>query len=350
MSEAPVVVNGRFLRAKPTGLHRLGRSLLGAALERGLVAEVVAPAGVHDPLVTTNLPSLVPSALQKGSDHVFEQVVLPRYAGSRLVLSLSNTAPVAARHSAMVVGDMGPLVGPHWFRPSMQAYGRLVLAAARRADVVLGISHQVVDELVAAGVDRARTAVVRLAIHPSFGPATEAEVAAVREELGIEGPFVVAVGWADPRKDTRSAALAHLVARQRIPHDLVLAGLAHPNFPPVDVPEAPSIKHAGYVDDTTLRALLTGAAALVYPSRYEGFGLPPLEAWACGTPSIVADTPAVREATEGRAEYVLPGDVTAIAAAIARAVRGELTVPSLPAWTWDDAAAQLLDHLAPLLG
>jgi glycosyltransferase involved in cell wall biosynthesis len=291
----------------------------------------------------------VPAAIQKGSDHVFEQVVLPRYAGSRPVLSLANTAPVAARRSAMVVGDMGPLVGPHWFRPSMQAYGRLVLAAARRADVVLGISQQVVDELVAAGVDRARTGVVRLAIHPSFGPASDTEVADVRARLGLEGPFVLCVGWADPRKDTRSAALAHLVARGRIEHDLVLAGLAHPNFPPVDVPEGPTIKHAGYVDDTTLRALLTGASALVYPSRYEGFGLPPLEAWACGTPSIVADTPAVREATEGRAEYVTPGDVTGIADAIVRAVAGELEVPALPAWTWDDAAGQLLRHLEPLL-
>jgi glycosyltransferase involved in cell wall biosynthesis len=339
-----IVVNGRFLRAKPTGLHRAARSLLTAAQAMGLDAEVVAPEGVTDELVTSTLPS--PGGTGKAGDHFWEQVVLPRHAGSRLVLSLANTAPIAARHGAVYVFDLGPLVAPHWFQPSMQLYGRLVRTAARRADLVLAGAAQVVDELVAAGVDRRRTAQVRPAVDPSFVPSSAAEVDAAREALGLDRPYLLCVGWADPRKDTRTAALAHLVVAPSIPHDLVLAGLAHPNFPPVDVPEAASIVRAGYVPDDRLRALLTGASALVYPSRYEGFGLPPLEAWACGTPAIVADTPSVREATEGRGAYVPPGDVSATAALIARALRGELDVPAVPAWTWDDAAEQLLEALA----
>jgi glycosyltransferase involved in cell wall biosynthesis len=345
---ALVVVTGRFLRARPTGLHRVARSLLRAALEAGLAAEVVAPEGVEDPLVTTTVPS--PAGTGKGGDHLWEQVVLPRYAGSRLVLSLANTAPVAARRAAVVVHDLGPLVGPQWFAPSMQAYGRLVLAAARRADLVVAPSQQVVDELAAAGVERSRLGVVRNGLDPGFGPASDVEVARARDDLDLRRPFVLVVGWADPRKDTRTAALAHLLATEVTPHDLVLAGLAHPNFPPVDVPEGPSIRRVGYVDDDRLRALLTGAAALAYPSRYEGFGLPPLEAWACGTPALVADVPAVREATEGRARYVGVGDVTGLAGAMVEAVRGELAVPALPAWTWADAAGQLLERLQGLTG
>jgi glycosyltransferase involved in cell wall biosynthesis len=113
----------------------------------------------------------------------------------------------------------------------------------------------------------------------------------------------------------------------------------------VQLPSAPSIKHAGYVDDARLRTLLTGAAALVYPSRYEGFGLPPLEAWACGTPAIVGDTPALRESTQGRGTYVPPGDVSSLVEAMTVAVEGGLQVPEPPRWTWCQAAETLSAHL-----
>jgi glycosyltransferase involved in cell wall biosynthesis len=323
--------------------------LLAAALELGLAAEVVAPPGIDDLLVDRVLegPGLPAGKL---GDHIWEQAVLPRYAGRRPLLSLTNTGPVAARCAALMVHDLGPLVGPHWFAPSMQLYGRLTLAAARRARVVIVPSHQIAGELQARGVDGAAIHVLREAVDPSWAPADADSVAEVRARLGIGGPFVLVVGWADPRKDTRTAALAHLLAAQRVPHTLVLAGLPHANFGSADVPAAPSMVLAGYVSDPDLRALMTGASALVYPSRYEGFGLPPLEAWACGTPAIVADTPAVREATEGLAVYVPPGDVTALAEAVGLAVTGTFKTPQPTPWTWADAAAQLLAALTPLTG
>ena len=335
-----VVVNGRFLRATPTGLHRTARSLLVALLDAGLEAEVAAPADVDDPLVDLRLPA--PAGGRLG-DHLWEQVSLPRHAGNRPVVSLANTAPLAAGRGVVLVHDLGPLVGPHWFSPSMQLYGGAVLAAARRAERVMTVSAQVAGELRAAGVDPARTTVVRPALDPSFGPAAPSGVAAARARLGLgDAPYFLFVGWADPRKDAGTAARAHLIANAAHPHVLVLVGLAHRNFRPVELPDAPTVLRPGYVGDGELKALLTGAAALVYPSRYEGFGLPPLEAWACGTPAIVGDTPALRESTEGRARYVTPGDVTELAAAMGEALAGKLAVPELPSWTWADAAAAFL--------
>lgn len=320
-----VVVNGRFLGATPTGLHRTARALLDAAVGLGLDADVRRP-----------------PAGGRAAGHAWEQLALPALAGRRTVLSLANTAPVAARHGVVLVHDLGPLVGPHWFRRQMQLYARISVAAARRADAALTVSTQVAGELADRGVPSDRITVVRPALDPSFGPE---DPAPVRRRLGLDRPYVLVVGWADPRKDAPSAVRAHLLARERVDHDLVLAGHPHPNFTPVDLPAAPSIRHAGYVSDAELRGLLTGAAALVYPSRYEGFGLPPLEAWACGTPAIVGDTPAQREATEGRARYVAPGDVSDIADAVVEALTGSLAVPPLPAWTWDDAARALLAAL-----
>jgi glycosyltransferase involved in cell wall biosynthesis len=318
-----VVVNGRFLGATPTGLHRTARSLLDAAVDGGLDAEVAEPGG------------RVPG-------HVWEQAVLPRVAGGRVVLSLANTGPLAARRSMVVVHDLAPLVGPHWFRPAMAAYGRAVLATAKRADAVATVSHQVAGELADAGV-RAPITVVRPAVDPGFARPPAADVAGPVARPGrADLPYLLVVGWADPRKDAVTAALAHRIAAADRPHRLVLAGLPHRNFATVEVPPAPSIRMLGYLPEDDLRCLLAGAAALVYPSRYEGFGLPPLEAWACGTPAIVGDTPALRESTEGRATYVAPGDVTALADAMVAALDGDLAVPAPPAWTWTDAAEQLL--------
>lgn len=336
----PVVVNGRFLRGTPTGLHRVARSLLDASRAAGLDAEVLAPPGVDDPRVDRVL-SAPHGAI---GDHVWEQLVLPASAGSRLVLSLANTAPVAARRGAVLVHDLAPLVGPHWFAPRMQVYARVVLAAARRAETVLTVSDVVADQLRERGVV-APVTVVPNAVGDDVRPASPDAVDEVLARLSIRQPYIVFVGWADPRKDVATALAAHRLAARSVPHRLVLTGLAHRNFAPVVVPDLDTIVRPGYVADDDLRALLTGAAALVYPSRYEGFGLPPLEAWACGTPALVSDIPVLRESTEGRATYVAAGDVDAWADAIAAAVRGEIPAPAPSTRTWQDAARLLLTAL-----
>jgi glycosyltransferase involved in cell wall biosynthesis len=341
-----VVVNGRFLRGTPTGVHRVGRSLLDAARAAGLEAEVFAPPGVDDPRVDRHLPA--PGGGGTLGDHLWEQVALPFAARDRPVLSLANTAPVAARHGIVLVHDLAALVGPQWFAPRMQAYVRICLSAARRADAVVTVSAVVAGELRDRGVT-APISVVHNAVDESWQPASPATVEAVLDRLHVRPPYVLVVGWADPRKDVATALAAHRVATRAASHRLVLTGLAHRNFAPVVVPDLDTVVRPGYVADDDLRALMTGAAALVYPSRYEGFGTPPLEAWACGTPALVSDIPVLRESTEGRAVYLPPGDVGAWAEAIVAAVRGEVTAPSPATRTWADAGRELVDALRPLL-
>ena len=335
-----VVVNGRFLRGTPTGLHRVGRSLLDAARAAGLDADVLAPPGVDDARVTRTLPGPAGGI----GDHVWEQVQLPRAAHGRPLLSLTNTAPLLARRGFVLVHDLAPLVGPQWFTPRVRLYGRLVLAAARRAEGVITVSQVVAGELRARGVEAPIT-VVHNAVDDGVRAVDSHTVDEVLRRLSVQQPYVLFVGWADPRKDVTTAIGAHQLAVTAQPHQLVLTGLAHRNFASVSVPEVDAVRQLGYVADSDLRALLTGAAALVYPSRYEGFGTPPLEAWACGTPALVSDIPVLRESTEGRATYLPVGDVQAWADAIAAAVRGEIEVPRPSTRTWSDAAAELLAAL-----
>jgi glycosyltransferase involved in cell wall biosynthesis len=324
-----IVVNGRFLPQRPGGLQRTARSLL-EALRPLLDLEVVSPTA--DPLADWVLPA----PRGRAGGQVWEQVLLPRHARGRPMLSLANTAPLAGRRSTVLVHDLAPLVGPEWFHPSMRVYGRLVLAAAQRAELVVTVSEAVRAELLARGVRRVE--VVPPAVDPLFRPASAADVARVQAE---HGRYVVLVGWADPRKDLATALAAHRAVAAELPHRLVLIGGGRGVFAPVETPVGEAISVLSHVADAELRALLTGAEALLFPSLYEGFGLPPLEAAECGTPALVSDLPVLRESTGGRATFVPAGDTPAWTEALREALAAPTRVTPRPVRTWAEAAAEL---------
>lgn len=335
-----VAVNGRFLTPRTTGLQRTARALVVGLRRAGVDLEVLAPPGTCDPLVDRHVHGPNRRVGGRLADQLWEQVALPFAARGRTVLSLANTAPLAAGRSIVTVHDLAPLVGPEWFVPSMRFYGALAVAAARRATLTVTVSEAVADDLRRRGVDRDRLLVLHPAVDDQFAPAPEEDVARVRRRWGLgDDPFLVFVGWADPRKDLATAVAAHRAARERRPHRLILVGAPHPVFRPVRSPA--DVVVVGHVTDGELVALLTGAEGLLYPSRYEGFGLPPLEAWACGTAALVSDLPVLRESTEGLGTYVPAGDVEAWTDAILRLLGGEVGVPGAPRRSWDDAAGEL---------
>ncbi|MFN2536587.1 MAG: glycosyltransferase family 4 protein [Mycobacteriales bacterium] len=329
LAASVIVVDGRVLGGAATGIQRVARGLLDAT--PSLDRLVFAPRGTDDPRVDRVLPVAQP--------RVWEQVVLPLAAGRRTVLSLANTAPLLARHSAVFVHDLAPLREPAWFVPRMRLYARAVASTARRAEVVLVPSAAVAHELEEVlGVRH--SVVVRPAVTGT--PASAEQVAAMRRRRGLRHPYAVLLGWGDPRKDLATALAAHRKVRQVLAHDLVLVGAAHPNLAPVPVPTDASVRVLGRLDDDELAAVLSGADVLLHPSVYEGFGLPPLEAWACGTPALVADVPAVREATSGLAPVLPPRDVEAWSVALEAALRDRLAVPEPPSWSWAQAGAVLV--------
>ncbi len=135
---------------------------------------------------------------------------------------------------------------------------------------------------------------IPLGISPDFAPASGGEVAVLREKAGLERPYILAVGTVEPRKNLkflvdvfeemgRDSALEGL--------DLVIAGMPGWRCDDIiarfaDSPRASRIHYMKYVPDGSLAALYTGASVLAVPSHYEGFGFPPLEAMACGTPVV----------------------------------------------------------------
>lgn len=205
---------------------------------------------------------------------------------------------------------------------------RLRYLAVRRAERVIVPTEAVAADLVEhLGVPREHIAVIAEAAAPPFRPRPAEEVAAVRARHGVPEDYLLWVGGLqhpDPRK--RVAALA--AAPRTLP--LVLVGPAREWAHELD-----GVHLTGQVPDDDLAALYTGARALVFPSDEEGFGLPPVEALACGTPVVACDVPGVRDVLRGRAELRDPGDLAGLVAAAEAARR---PAPDPPPWSWDDAA------------
>jgi alpha-1,3-rhamnosyl/mannosyltransferase len=201
------------------------------------------------------------------------------------------------------------------------------LAVSRAQRVVVPTQAVAADVEELLGVDAQRLAVVPEAPAAAFAPRSPEAVASVRARHGLPEDYLLWVGGLrhpDPRK--RVAALA--AAPRELP--LVLVGRTA-----AWARELPGVILTGEIDDEDLAALYTGARALVFPSDDEGFGLPPVEALACGTPVVASDVPVLREVLSDRATFVDAADVPELVAAAQHATR---PAPPPPAWSWEDAA------------
>jgi len=204
------------------------------------------------------------------------------------------------------------------------------------------------------GLKPEKVSVVLNGIGNEFSPQSSEDVARVKTRLALPtGPYVLYVGSLEPRKNLARLLQAWNQVQARCPDlQLVIAGLnkgASQVFSAVHIGRIPPrVMFTGYVEDVDLPALYSGAVVLVYPSLYEGFGLPPAEAMACGTPIITSDRTALPEVVGPAAVLIDPENSDSIAAAIHRVVnsdslRAELRAEGLTRarrFNWDEAASQ----------
>jgi alpha-1,3-rhamnosyl/mannosyltransferase len=217
---------------------------------------------------------------------------------------------------------------------------KLRYLAVQRAVRVIVPTQAVADDAVGRlEIPAQRIVVIPEAPAASLHARPVAEVQEVRKRYGLPEDYLVWVGGMrtpDPRK--RVAALA------RTPRELPLV-LVGPIAPWAK--ELPDVTLTGAVSDDELAAIYTGAHALVFPSDDEGFGLPPVEALACGTPVAAFDVPALREVLDGRVELSEVGDLEGL---IKSAESAKRPAPQPPAWTWNDAADRTWDVYAQAAG
>lgn len=265
------------------------------------------------------------------------------------------------RHAVVTIHDLGYLYYPEAHPPARRLYLRLAtIWNARRATHILADSEATRRDIVRyCRVPASKITVVYLGVGERFRPVADPHrLRTVMECYGISTPYLLFVGTVQPRKNLQRLIEAWARFLRRHPaHELALV-LAGKRGWLTDAIErragelgiAGRVHFTGYVADDDLPALIGGALGYLLPSLYEGFGLPLLEAQACGTPVLTSPVSSLPEVAGDAAIYVEPLDVDAIADGIARLVfepelRERLRLRGLQRvveWSWERTARETL--------
>ena len=351
-----IAINGRFLTQRSSGVQRFAAEIIKALdrlLERDQAAlkgriEILAPRAARD-LPLANIPL---RRVGRFGGYAWEQIEYPLHANGALLLNLCMLGPLAARHQIVVVHDATVLALPENFSPRFRAaYKFLIPRLCRRSDLVVTVSEFSRKEIGKwYGADVASMPVCfEGGDHIKRVPADESII----ERLGLRGrKFFLGVGVDSANKNIKTVIEAF---RQAALDDtaLVLTGAKDPKvFGEIAVGGGEGVHTVGFVSDAELRALYEHALALVFPSYYEGFGLPPLEAMTCGCPVIISRQPALLEVCGDAALSCEADDAPAITSHM-RALASDETLRANMAraglarakqFTWEAAARSLLDH------
>jgi glycosyltransferase involved in cell wall biosynthesis len=297
MAPAWLVMNGRFRLQQATGVQ-----VYAAELARCLGhPQEVRP--------SHSLPGPV--------GHLWEQGLLPLGRKGRLLFSPANTGPLSVTRQVVTMHDAATLDHPQWFAPSFARwYAWLLPRLARRVAHIITVSRFSQERLACGlGISRDKISVIHPGVGHEFTPAPMEDVASMRQILGLQRPYLLCVGSLDPRKNIEGVRRVWERAHRAFPdHELVVAGGGSAIFRAGQGAQgvAPT-RFTGYVERRWLPALYSGAELFVYLAHYEGFGLPPLEAMACGCPVLCSSTTAVGEGA-GPGAWTVDPDAEQLAA------------------------------------
>lgn len=349
-----------LLDARPLPGHRLGVAQYVLRLAEHAAAqcdlEVLAKASDQGDLpppvhVTRDLPRPVRLAVELAWDGLRVNRLAPD-----VFHGVHYTLPRGLRVPATVTfHDATMLTMPEVHEASKRIFfQRAIPAGIARADQVICVSESARQGAIEhAGADPARTHAVPLAVdHERYRP-TDRERPPVVDAI-CEGPYVLWVGALEPRKDVPTLVRAFELVAAETPHRLVLVGPDAWGAEAITERIAASpvrdrIVRTGWIDEDTKADLYRHADAFAYPSLAEGFGLPVLEALACGTPTVTTTGSAPEEIAGGAALTVAPGDAEALAAAIGRALGEDAArlrdagPARAAAYTWEATATRTVE-------
>jgi glycosyltransferase involved in cell wall biosynthesis len=325
-----IVINGRFLTQPVSGVQRYAREIVRA------LDDLLVEAGPSE-LSSTSWTLLAPPgtvcdlplrvirfrAVGWGSGHAWEQSSLAFFARRAVLLSLGNSGPLAHPRQLVVVHDAAVYRFPEHFG---RAYGLLhrllgrALARRSRLATVSRFSQGEIADLLGLSADQ-----IVLAPNGSehLRAARPGEGTVLRSGLDRVPYFLMVGNFAPYKNGTLALQALRRLGRPEV--RLVVVGRAAPEI----FGAAAELAHAqvilaGRVDDDALQALYRSARALVFPSRYEGFGIPPLEAFVNGCPVIASRIPVLQEICGDAADYFDPDDADQLASCMAEHLDGRI--------------------------
>ncbi|WP_175404004.1 glycosyltransferase family 1 protein [Mucilaginibacter sp. PPCGB 2223] len=259
----------------------------------------------------------------------WEQIDLPYFLyknGKELLISFVNTAPLIYKNQFVSILDLTVFVNPKWFSKAFYYYYKFALPRiAKNSKLIITISECSKNDIVnILKVEPDKIVVIYCGVANEFtntgSPSPECENILKRLEVKKKG-YLLGVSSLEPRKNFVKLVQAY----KKLNNDalpLVIVGSEGKVFADHDLKEmitdSPNIKLTGYITDVELAYLYRSAFCFIYPSLYEGFGMPPLEAMASGCPTIVSDTSSLPEVCGDASLYVNPYDVDLLTEAMIR--------------------------------
>lgn len=355
-------INGRFLTGKTTGVQRFAEEIIRALdsmIADGEIDssrtsfEILTP---RKPLRLFNFDHIPVRPAGRFSGHAWEQLTLPSHVRDGFLLNLCNTGPWSVRDQLIAIHDAGIIARPDDYKLGFRVWYRLMMRRlGRHSRLVVTVSEFSREELHRDfGILRDRIHVVSLSGEHML--ATPPDDTILDEQKLLDRPFLLAVNAMNTRKNL-GAVVEAVNMLGKVDFKVVVTGDNYSKvFRPVhwDLPE--TFQQVGHVNDARLRSLYSHATALIFPSLYEGFGLPPLEAMTCGCPVLVSDIPAHRETCGDAAAYCDPRDPADMAEKIREimdndGLRRDLIsrgADRCKQFTWKNTATTLLGHLESL--
>jgi len=252
--------------------------------------------------------------------------------------------PPLAAFKITTVHDLAPIKLPRYTHPKIVSVHKARLNwVIKEVDRVIVPSQSTKADLADYGVNKDKIRVIPEAPSVIFKPAKKYEIERLKKKYKIFGKYLLAVGI-NPRKNTKRIIDAFHLTKAGEDIKLVLVG--EQTF--MKVEEERNIRIVGHVLENEMSAFYSGAEALVYPSIYEGFGLPVLEAFACGCPVVTSDISSLPEVAGDAAILVDPYDVGAIVDGLKRALRNKKALASkglarVEEFNWTNVAKRTLD-------
>jgi glycosyltransferase involved in cell wall biosynthesis len=319
MKPGPVYLNGRYLAQPVTGVQRFAAEIVGAIGTLTAAGEWPETTLLTPQLSESAAGDTPASARSVGhrQGHLWEQIDLPRAARGGTLVNLGNTAPIlSGAGQVVVIHDAGVFDTPYSYSWKFRLwYKSLQHALVRRGARIVTVSEFSRARIAARlGIDPARIAVIyEGADHILRVPADDSVLA----RNGVApGRFALVVG---SRAAHKNLAALDDVVQALARRGMVVAMTGGANRAVFqDTADAPAIRALGRASDAELRALYENAACLLFPSRYEGFGLPPVEAMICGCPVIATRGGAVEEICGDDALYADLAEPASLVSAITR--------------------------------
>lgn len=313
-----IYINGRFLLQEQTGVNRFAYELCKVLHQSGIFFILLCPHGEIKTCYDTAGFSIKHCGW--GKSHIWEQLFLPIFflktRGEHLLVNFTGIGPIALKNKIMTIHDLGFMVNPKWYSSSyILLYKTLTPLSAATSLKILTVSEFSKNEIIRLlNIEKEKIAVIYNAVSSSFTkPDTNPQE---KKEK-----YILAVSSIDPRKNFAALLQAFSMLEDTDLKLYIIGGQNRIYSTSVEQLSAhiPSekIKWLGRVTDAELKHYYHHALCFVYPSLYEGFGIPPLEAMATGVPVVVSDIPPIREVCGDAALYADPLNPKDIARKIA---------------------------------